>query len=289
MMSDLFSQRGKKFPFVVSGNELRQALNWKCVKSLSQLFGIKPIVCCAEMKPAYSRFFNGKDTDILLQTMDNQTANLPAQLPLLPGMPIRITQNLAVELCLANGTEGNLVGVEFPRGTTFEATSCFDVSCMVASNLPDVAYVQASIVESVLPSRFESIPAKIPANSIPLFPIQTPNFSADLKGRKKLTAGNRMTMRQLPFVPAFSATTYKVQGVTADALLSFPFFSTCPVTSLFAALYVVLSRVRTSKSLFLLEKITKRHQKHFVPPKELLQEQERLEQLHCETIGRLGV
>ncbi len=70
------------------------------------------------MKPSKGNF-SGKDLEKLFQAPDNKTGNLATLLPLLPGMPVRYTQNIAVELAISNGADGVLVGVDFPLGTTF--------------------------------------------------------------------------------------------------------------------------------------------------------------------------
>lgn len=245
---------------------------------------MKPIVCVAEMSASRARRFPSSDMKTLLQTLDNETNNLAALLPLLPGMPIRVTQNVAVELCIANGTEGSLVGVKFPAGTTLEDTTCFGVECMVATKLPLVVFVKAPIVRNVLPLKLESVPTGLPEHTIPLVPYQSANFTALLRGKKKLLAGNGMSMRQIPFVPAFAVTTYKVQGVTVDGIVAFPFLSGCPGRPSSAALYVVLSRVRKLSSLFLMERITERDIAYFVPLKSLLEEENRLKAVHETTL-----
>lgn len=274
---------------VVSGNELRQALNWKSVALMAARLQRKPIVCVAEMNASRARWFPSPDIAMLLQTAENETNNLPALLPMLPGMPIGITQNVAVELCLANGTEGTLLGVKFPVGTKFEEATCFGVECLVATKPPLVAFITAPIVGSILPLQFESVPMGLPEHTIPIVPYQFANFTAVLRGKRKLLVGNGMSMRQRPFVPAFAVTTYKVQGVTADGVLSFPFLSGCPGRPSFAAMYVVLSRVRKLSSLFLVERISEKDMAYFVPPTCLLDEDKRLKDLHLGTLGRTSV
>lgn len=48
--------------------------------------------------------------DILFETSNNQTNNLAVLLPTMVGMPVRITQNIAVDLGVENGTEGTWAG-----------------------------------------------------------------------------------------------------------------------------------------------------------------------------------
>ena len=42
----------------------------------------------------------------LLELSDNKTKHLPGLLPLVPGMPVILTQNIAIELGLINGMNG---------------------------------------------------------------------------------------------------------------------------------------------------------------------------------------
>ena len=42
----------------------------------------------------------------LLELSDSKTEHLPGLLPLVPGMPVILTQNIAIELGLINGTNG---------------------------------------------------------------------------------------------------------------------------------------------------------------------------------------
>ena len=42
----------------------------------------------------------------LLKLPDNKTEHLPSYLPLVPGMPVLLTCNIATELDLSNGTRG---------------------------------------------------------------------------------------------------------------------------------------------------------------------------------------
>ena len=107
-------------PFVVRTNELRQALNWKAIGKSSELNGVMPIVCVARVTTQGHGRLSNKDLNIWLRTDETETSNLPVLLPLLAGMPVRITQNFAVEIGISNGTDGELCGVCFPSNTTFD-------------------------------------------------------------------------------------------------------------------------------------------------------------------------
>ena len=68
--------------------------------------GLQPVVCVAQ------DYIKGAIVDDLrlrkaiLELPDNNTEHLPGFLPLVPGMPVLLTENLATELGLSNGTRG---------------------------------------------------------------------------------------------------------------------------------------------------------------------------------------
>lgn len=275
-------------PMVVRGNELRVSLNWQCIHSLSRRMGIKPVVNVANIRTSDNDLLSRNDLSILFQASDTQTSNLATLLPMIPGMPVRITQNVAVELSIANGTEGTLLGVEFTGTTRFEVSNICGVECLVANELPSVAYVRAPLCGKTIPCRFGSVPSQYPEETIPIVPYRTNSFRPTLsRGNSRICTDSSLRMTQIPFVPAFASTTYKVQGTTAPAVVAFPFLHGCPGKPSSAALYVVLSRVRTLKSLFLTESLTEESLRHFAPSEELVTEYNRLQALHDFTIARV--
>ncbi|CAF1013947.1 unnamed protein product [Rotaria sp. Silwood1] len=68
--------------------------------------GLSPIVCIAQ------DYIQGKTVDdsrlrqAILELPDNKTEHLPGYLPLVPGVPVLLTENVAIELGLSNGTRG---------------------------------------------------------------------------------------------------------------------------------------------------------------------------------------
>ncbi len=188
---------------------------------------------------------------------------------------------------ISNGVRRNFLWeLTFPFKLHSKKQHFFGVRCSVASTLPTAAYIRSELAGKIVKERFGSVPGHFPESTLPIVPFQTPKISADLRGNQRLSSGNRLSLRQLPFIPSFASTTYKVQGLTVGGLVAFPFLKGSPISPPFAALYVSMSRVRTFKALFLSEQITEDHIKHFVPPNNLLVEDERLENLHNETVSR---
>lgn len=104
----------------------------------------------------------------LLALGDNKLQRLSPLLPIFPGMPVYITQNISPKLGLANGSTGKIVGCQFSDETVFSSTIIQDVAMKIASALPEVVYV--SIHQKAFTGRFPGVPAQYPINTIPILP-----------------------------------------------------------------------------------------------------------------------
>ncbi|CAF1406925.1 unnamed protein product, partial [Rotaria magnacalcarata] len=93
-------------PILVFRNTLRTQINNRAVLNKAIEMGLRPMVCVAQ------DYFQRKIIDDLrlrktiLELPDNKTEHLPGYLPLVPGMPVLLTENMATELGLSNGTRG---------------------------------------------------------------------------------------------------------------------------------------------------------------------------------------
>lgn len=65
------------------------------------------------------------DLDIIFNASNTDTSNIASLFLLIAGMPVRITHNISVELGIANGFDGVLVGMEFSSSNNFQETSFF--------------------------------------------------------------------------------------------------------------------------------------------------------------------
>jgi hypothetical protein len=87
-------------------NELRTQLNHKAAIRQATQSGQSLIVCVAQdtckEKPIEDPILIKK----LLELSDSKTEHLPGLLPFVPGMPLILTQNIAIELGLINGVNG---------------------------------------------------------------------------------------------------------------------------------------------------------------------------------------
>ena len=96
-------------PILVYRNEIRTELNNRAVINKCHESNYPLIVCLAQDK-VKSKIVNENNHDrlhrFLLSLPDNKTESLPGYLPLVPGMPVLLTDNIATELGLSNGTKG---------------------------------------------------------------------------------------------------------------------------------------------------------------------------------------
>ena len=269
-------------PMLVFRNEVRTQLNNKTVAHKAKLMGQSQIVCVAQDTCKGKPIEDPTLIKKLLELSDSKTEHLPGLLPLVPGMPVILTQNIAIELGLINGVNGvfrqlvyqessvstDVISEEFPNSTRH-----------VHQPLYGLVEINKSKVEHGL----EQLQPKL----IPI-PVMEQAFRVDISDivpKEKRPRSSRKTIlsikrRALPLVPAYSLTTHKSQGQTLNKVvvdLKLP-----NETDDIAAIYVPLSRVKRLTDLVIL-----RYFDYKVllikPSKSQLADIERLDKLYLET------
>ncbi|CAF1647928.1 unnamed protein product, partial [Adineta ricciae] len=270
-------------PMLVFRNEIRTQLNHKSAIHNAIQTGCDPMVCVAQ------DFCKGKPVEEptllkkLLELSDSKTEHLPGLLPLVPGMPVIITQNIAIELGLINGMNGifRQLVYDLDSVSTDSLSKTFPVNtqCM---HKPIYALVE--ITKSKIECNLEKLQPKL----IPI-PIMEQTFQVDIsnilpkvnnKPKTNRKAMLSIKRRALPLVPAYSITTHKSQGQTLTKVvidLKLP-----KDTDDIVAVYVPLSRVKRLDDLIIL-----RHFDYKVlvikPSKSQVAEMQRLDKLYMET------
>ena len=231
-------------PIIVPGNELGMEIN----KLFAYRHSLNKRVFVIKAKDTYNK---GKPlprdlAEMLKDKPHTSTGQLPGELPLFVGMPIYISNNIATELGLTNGTSGIVKAICLQNGETiseeetgFHHVEFKDMDCMIVE-LNDV---------TVQPLR------GLQPNQIPIFPLLDGDFDVELKtlNRKGKRKKIKVKRKQFPIVPRFSVTAHKSQGLTLEKaiidLVPNPKFKG-PQEVSFA--YVPLSRVRRLEDLTIL-------------------------------------
>jgi hypothetical protein len=216
---------------------------------------IQPTVCVAQDYINNTAITDSKLRYTILDLPDNKTEHLPGYLPLVPGMPVLLTDNIATELELSNGTRGifrQLVYDDNHDHIQLVQTGFPDNTKLITS--PKYALVEFPTCK--LASELKELKTKV----IPI-PIREQTFFCNLKDLlpeivTKLTKANKRTTKlsikrkALPLIPAYSITTHKSQGQTLNKIIVDLVMPPGPIEV--ASIYVPLSRVKRLDDLLIL-------------------------------------
>ena len=268
-------------------NEIRTLLNHKAAIHQAIQSGHPLMVCVAQDtcngKPIEDPLLVKK----LLQLSDSKTEHLPGLIPFVPGMPVILTQNIAIELGLINGVTGTFRQLVYQ----VDSVSTDVLSEAFPNNTQYVhrpSYALIEIGKSKIECNLEQLQPKL----VPI-PLMEQTFRidiADVLPKDRKPKSNRKAFlsvkrRALPLVPAYCITTHKSQGQTLNKVvvdLKLP-----NETANIAAVYVPLSWVKHLTDLIILRHFD---QKVLLvkPSKSQITEIERLDKLYSETQMRFA-
>ncbi|CAF2988119.1 unnamed protein product [Rotaria sp. Silwood2] len=276
-----------KAPILVFRNEVRTQLNNKAAIHNAAQLGRVPMVCVAQDT------CNGKPIEDpvlikkLLELSDSKTEHLPGLLPFVPGMPVILTQNIAIELGLINGINGIFRQLVY-QSDSVSADVLSEIFPKNTQYIHRPLYALIEIAKSKVDSNLEELQPKL----IPI-PVMEQTFRVDISDilpKDKKPKSNRKAIlsikrRALPLVPAYCITTHKSQGQTLNKVvidLKLP-----NETEDIAAVYVPLSRVKRLADLIILRQFDFKVLL-IKPSKSQVTEMERLDQLYLETQKRFS-
>ncbi len=172
-----------------------------------------PIICPAIFS-AVRRGTNltKKGLEKLLSLGDNKLDIMAPLLPLFPGLPVYITQNLSPKLGLANGSTGTVLGYQFAEDTVFKSAILHNCSVKISSKPPEI--VSVAVDQYKVHRRFPDIPRQYPNNTVPILTFSHTKQITCLTNRKFT-----IKISQIPLSPAIAATVYKLQGTTCNAIV----------------------------------------------------------------------
>ena len=196
------------------------------------------------------------ENGIAFHQSDNKTELLPGFLPLVPNMPVLLTDNIACELGLSNGTQGifrELVYDEQEDPVTFNVSNAVFPSNTIYVRKPLCALMEINFshVETSLDGlQPKLIPISLVKKEFSISIKQLLGPLLEQRSGRKAPDMIYVTRTQLPIVPAFAITTYKAQGLTMGKIvvdLQLP-----PTASQVASIYVPLNRVKRAEDLAIL-------------------------------------
>ena len=230
-------------------------MNNRAVLNRTLELGLQPVVCVAEDYVAGKLIDNLRLRESILGLPDNKTEHLPGYLPLVPGMPVLLTENIATELGLSNGTKGIFRQLVFDNSSNI----CDFAKKLFPDNTRFITKPKYALVE--FPKcKVETALTMLKPKIIPIF-VSEQTFSFDLdellprvasKAAKFTKRSTKITVKRtaLPLVPAFSITTHKSQGQTLSKIIIDLVMPPGPME--LASIYVPLSRVKRLEDLIIL-------------------------------------
>jgi len=114
-------------------------------------------------------------------------------------MPVIVTNNIATELGITNGTTGYVRSIHFKPGEVITG----DTGYHHLKHSPDYIIVE---LENINMKPLDGLPL----NHVPIM-LKAESFAVSMPGKKKSVTVNR---RHFPIVPRFSCTAHKSQGQT---------------------------------------------------------------------------
>lgn len=199
----------------------------------------------------------------------SRTANRDMVLEAFDGALLMVDQNVGTEAGVANGSLVRLLCVHYSAGTTFSDVAVAGGGVMrVASDNADVLYV-LPLDQPRAWKRLAGIPHWLPDETVPIVRKEA-RFSV-----KVGDASVSVSALQFPVTAAFAMTAYKVQGKTTDAIILLEWSK----LFVWCVAFVVFTRVRTMRNLFIGAPLSWEMADRFKPPPELGVELSRLRAL----------
>ncbi|CAF4753405.1 unnamed protein product [Rotaria sp. Silwood1] len=152
-----------KAPILVFRNEVRTQLNNKVAIHKAAETRQAPIICVAQDTCKGEPIEDPILVKKLLELSDSKTEHLPGLLPLVPGMPVILTQIVAIELCLINGMNGIFRQLVYEE----DSVSTEVLSETFPSNTQYIRKPSYALVE-IVKSKFECNLEQLQSNLIPI-------------------------------------------------------------------------------------------------------------------------
>ena len=283
------SQTMSKTVFATPSNASKQAINHTFTKAFSSSMpdNMLPIRVVADFWGQLSTY-SERDKAYIMGLDESKFGRLAPFLDLVIGMPIMVTQNVEPRKGIANGTFGILEDIQFPRDTLFRKVydTVLDIEVLVPSKLPILAWIRTNRGEGAIAPPVngeESLQNR--SDIFPVFPCQPFRAAAPIKLKTRDSSVINLKITQLPIIPCTASTAYKLQGETLESEVIVDWKSEVSIINKRQQAYLMLSRCTTREALITLHRFTEDLAKWFKPDKDVLEEDNRLKQLHNKLIS----
>ena len=226
-------------PIIVPGNELVMAINDQFIASHSN----HTKVYISKAEDYIGRKKNGKAVPKkvakkIKKMAPTSTRGLPRELPLFIGMPVMVTNNIATELGITNGTEGWVRSIHFRNGEVITGDTGYH----------EIVHPLDYIIVELEDVSMRPLDG-LPPNHVPIA-VKKEGFSVYSPEENKRINVNRS---HFPLVPLYSCTAHKSQGKTLKKAI----VDLVPINGKTKGVgiefaYVPLSRVRRLQDLTIL-------------------------------------
>ena len=244
-------ERFKDAPIIVSHKTTRDAINIRKVKAFAE--SQQQEFCWYHSRDRYRRQNVPEDQQCLIWTLRSSvTKDALGLLPLVPGMKVMVTENVAIKANVVNGAEGVLMDIKYE-------TDQFGRRYAVCAYV----HIQGSNMQA----------PGLPYEVVPILPVST-SFRYTQAGGLCFN----ISRWQLPLLPAYAYTDYKSQGRSLDNVI----IDLTHCYSLQSA-YVMLSRARSLEGLAILRPFNPRKINQRLP-EEFRNEFARLNTLNVHTL-----
>ena len=178
-------------PIVFGERRLRDRWNEEKAKEYAVSFGHEFVYYYAQHF-SHGEFLTGDYDNRLALVAPKESKDYLGRLPLLPGMPVLITENLALAGKVVNGARGMI------KYIAFDTIGSKRIACCV--------YVEVPSLTLHLPGEDDHVIAVLPQNS--------PITYTSKQGEKF-----NISRRQVPIVPGWALTDYKAQGSSLQKVI----------------------------------------------------------------------
>lgn len=207
-------------PIIVAEKAVRDIINNKKARAFATAVGVE-VICYRSRDFGPRKMVLPSEVQRALWCLpSNRTEDALGELPLCPGLPVIVTENLMLAHSVVNGSRGTVMSI------------CYEL--LHGSRVAKCVFVR------IVPSNLRAVDGD--PDLVPIFPVATTFKYISEDGTKY-----SIRREQLPLMPAFAFMDYKVQGQSFDSVV----VDLARAWSL-QSVYVMLSRAKSLGGLAIL-------------------------------------